>query len=198
MDLVDGEVRMMPVDEGVVKAHPQPFGPEGVHIFPDKIPAGGGVGALIVGVLGIKHAESLVMLGGHHRVLHAGGLGLPGPFPGVVEIGVKIAEIFLVFFLADLFVGLDPLVPGRHGIQAPVDEHTEAVVAEPGGVAGGAVDGITGHIISSRGVVWAAGAALFFLTAIISPAPAADKGINRKKHGIFGNLPPKESWTYAR
>ena len=142
---VHREIRMVPVDEGIVKAHLQALGPECLHILPDEIPPGGGVGALVIRILGVKHAEALVVLGGHDGVFHTGNPGHFGPLPGVVEIRVKMPEVPVIPLLGDTLPGLHPLVPGRHGIKAPVDEHAEPVMGKPGGVPGGFSRHIAGH-----------------------------------------------------
>ena len=66
----------------MVQANLQTLSTEGLHIFLHQIPAEGGAGDLEVGVLGIKHAEAVVMLGGQNSILHAGGLGGAGPLTG--------------------------------------------------------------------------------------------------------------------
>ena len=149
MEHINGKVRVMPVDQRIIKAYVQPLGPESVHILPHQIAPGGSIGALVVGVLRVPHAEAFVMLGGQHRVLHPGGLRLTGPFPRVVQVGIKILKILVVFFLRDALVGLDPFVAGGHGVQAPMDKHTEAVVPEPRGIAGGFADDVAAHGQSS-------------------------------------------------
>ena len=42
-----------------------------------------------VGELAVKQAEAVMMLGGHHHIAHAGGLGGPGPGFGVKVLGCK-------------------------------------------------------------------------------------------------------------
>ena len=126
----------MPVDQRIVEAHLQPLGPESVRIFPHQIPPKGGVGALVIGILAVKQAEALVMLGGQHRVLHARGLGLPGPFPRVKQVGIEVVKVFLILLFRGALVVFHPFVPGRQGVQAEVDEHAETIVAEPCGITG--------------------------------------------------------------
>ena len=146
MEHVDGEMGMVPVNQGIVKANLQALSPECVHVFPHQIPARGGVGAFVIGELGIEHAKAFVMLGGEHGILHAGGLGGFGPGPGVIQIGIEMLEILLVFFFGDAFPVLDPFVPGRQRIQAPMNEHAETIRPEPFRVAGGFAGNIAAHM----------------------------------------------------
>ena len=144
---VDREIRMMPVDQRVVEAYMQTLGAERIHVFAYQIAARGGVGALVIGVLAVEHAEALVVLGGQHRVLHAGGFGLARPCARIEQVGIKVLEVLVVLLFRYHLAGLNPLVAGGHGVQAPVDEHAEAVAGEPCGVAGSFARYITGHRI---------------------------------------------------
>ena len=142
---IDGDLREVPVEQRIVKTDVQALGAEGVNIFAHQVAARGRVGALIIGILGVPHAEAFVVLGGEHGVFHARGLGLARPFARVEQVGIEILEVFVVLFLGNLLAHLDPFVAGRHGIQPPVDEHAEAVVREPGGVARRFARYVAGH-----------------------------------------------------
>ena len=83
MEGIDGEIGMVPVDEGVVKADMQPLRPEGVDKFPHKIPSGLGVGAFVIGVGRVEQAKAFMVLGGQDGVFHPRRLGLPRPLPGI-------------------------------------------------------------------------------------------------------------------
>ena len=111
---------MVPVDEGVVEPYPQALGPESVHIGQDSNPGRQGCCTLVIGVLGVKQAEALVMLGRHDGVFHPGGFGHLCPLGRIVQIRVKVAEIPVIGFVGHTLPGLYPLVPGGHGIQAKV------------------------------------------------------------------------------
>ena len=143
---VNREFRMVPVDQRIIEADLQALGAEGIHVFLHKVAAGGRVGALVIGIGAVKHAEAFVVLGGEHRIFHAGCLGLARPFAGVVQIGIKVLEVLVVMFLGNAFAHLDPLVARRHGVQAPVDEHAESVVAEPCGIAGSFSNDVAAHM----------------------------------------------------
>ena len=45
---VMGEIRMPPVDHGVIQAHPDPLLPESLQEFPHQVPPAGGIGGLEV------------------------------------------------------------------------------------------------------------------------------------------------------
>ena len=75
-----------------------------------------------------------------------GGLGGFGPGPGVIQIGIEMLEILLVFFFGDAFPVLDPFVPGRQRIQTPMNEHAETIRPEPFRVAGGFAGNIAAHM----------------------------------------------------
>ena len=140
---VDGKVGMVPVDERIVQTDVQAFVAEGVGVFFYDVLSVGGVGRFIVGVGGIEQTEAFVVFSGEHSVFHSGRLCAFRPLAGVEEVGVEQPEIFIVFFVADLFVGFYPFVAGGHGIQAEMNEHTEAVVREPCGVPRGFSGNIT-------------------------------------------------------
>ena len=128
---VDGEVGVVPVDEGVVEADLEALGAEGLDQGAEQVAPGGGVGGLVVGEGGVPEAEALVVLGGDDEVLHAGVAGLLGPDARVVEVGVEVVEVLLVVFVADVLLVAHPLVAGGERVEAPVDEQAEAVVEEP-------------------------------------------------------------------
>ena len=76
------------------------------------------------------------MLGGKHGILHAGYLGLTGQLLGVEQVGVEVVEVLVVLLLGNQLAGLNPLVTSGHGVQTEMDEHTEAIQSEPGGITG--------------------------------------------------------------
>ena len=122
---------MVPVQQGVVQPHLQPLGPESVQVLPHQVPAAFGVGGLEVRQGAVEKAEAIVMLGGEHGVLHAGLLGRLRPLPGVVVHGVKLLEILQVLLLGHFLGAPDPFAPGGEGVDAPVEEHTEAGLLIP-------------------------------------------------------------------
>lgn len=146
MDAINGKVGMVPVDQGIIKAHPEPFRPERFHVFLHQIPPRGGIGAFVVGVLGIEHAEAFVVLGGEHGVFHARRLGRLGPGVSVIEIGIEMLKIFLVFFLRNALPAFHPFMPGGQGIQSPMNEHAEPGSGEPFRIAGGFADNVAAHM----------------------------------------------------
>ena len=130
VETVHDEVGMMPVDQRVVEADLDPLGPERLDELGHQVPSERGVGDLVVAVRRVPQAESLVVLGGQHGVLHARPPALPGPVGGVEEIGVEVLEVGVVHLGVDALAVLHPLVAAREGVQAEVDEHAEPVVHE--------------------------------------------------------------------
>ena len=112
----------------------------GVDHRPDEVAPGGGVRRLVVGELAVPEGEAFVVLRGDDEVLHARLVGKLGPELRVIQVGVKVLEVLLVFLVGDLLDVLDPFMPRGEGISAPVDEHAEAVVGEPTAIANGRSD----------------------------------------------------------
>ena len=149
MQRIDREIGMVPVDQGIVEADAQPFCAEGVDIRAHQVAAGGRVGRFVVGVLAVEQAEPLVVLRRQDGVFHTGRFRLTRPFFRIEQIGVEVFEIQVVAVFRDAFVVLDPFMAGGHGVQPPVDEHAEAVMREPCGIARGLAGDVTGHDCSS-------------------------------------------------
>ena len=121
----------MPVQQRIIQADFEPFGPEGFQVFSDDVPAKGGVGDLIVGQCAVKEAETVVVFGRQHRVLHPGLLGHAGPGAGIEVHGVEGVKVGLVGLHRDAFDAAHPLPAGRDGIEPPVQEEAKAIVLEP-------------------------------------------------------------------
>ena len=149
VDVVDHEVGVVPVDQRVVEADPQPSAAEGVHHRMQQVLAVRRARGLVIGERAVPQAEALVMLAGDHEVAHAGAGGGVRPHAGIVEVGIEAVEVPLVDLVRDLLLVLDPLVPGRQRVQPPVDEHAEAVVHEPRRVPGARSDRGSAHVATS-------------------------------------------------
>ena len=80
------EIRVMPVDQGVVQAHAQPLGAHRVHKFPHEVAPAGGVRAFVVRQFGIKQAKAVMVLGCQYDILHPCPLRAPRPISGVIGI----------------------------------------------------------------------------------------------------------------
>jgi len=119
MDSVDGEMRVMPVDHGMIEADFESFGAEGFDQGLDQVAASRGVGGLVVSELGVPEAEALVVLGGDDDVLHAGLSGELRPFAGIIQVWVKVAQVLVILFIEDGFTVLHPFVPRREGRTGP-------------------------------------------------------------------------------
>ena len=63
---------MVPVHQRIVEAEAQAFRACCVDVFPHEIATWAALGRTIVREFGIEVTEALVMLGGHHHVLHSG------------------------------------------------------------------------------------------------------------------------------
>ena len=99
----------------------------------DDIPIGNGR---------VEQGEAVVMLAGDDDILHAGRLGEPHPGLRIVLGGIELLGILTIVGHGDLLMQHDPLAdavgplaimrPGRHGVDAPVDEEAKAGLAPPG------------------------------------------------------------------
>ena len=89
----------------------------------------------------MKHGKAVVMLGGDDHVFHARRLSERHPLLGVEFFGIKLLGVTRISGDGDFGVVHDPfaeagdllavVTAGRHGIDAPVDEHAEAGGAPP-------------------------------------------------------------------
>ncbi len=137
VEVVNDELRMVPVDERVVEADAEAPGAERLHHRAKDVFPVGGVRRLVVGERRIPETEAIMVLGGDHEVLHAGiGRGLR-PGVRVVEVGVEVAEVGVVDLIRDLLALLDPLVARGEGIDAPMDEQAKAIPDKPARVTRG-------------------------------------------------------------
>jgi len=143
---IHGELRVMPIDDGMVEAEAEALVAEGVHQRVEDVALGRSVGGLVVGQRRVPQAEAVVVLAGGDDVLHAGVLCFLRPNGRIVEVGVKVIEVLLVVLVGDSLVVLDPLVAGGDGVDSPVDEQPEAIVGKPGSIGSG---GRGGHNAAS-------------------------------------------------
>ena len=100
----------MPVDDGVVEADLEAFAAKGVDHGLEQVALCGRVGRFVVCERRIPQAEAIVVFGGDDKVLHARVFGFLRPGGGVVKVGVKVVEIFLVVGVVDQLATLDPFV----------------------------------------------------------------------------------------
>ena len=122
---------MVPVDHRVVETGLQPLVAKSLYHWREQIALGRGVRRFIVGQRRIPQTEAIVVLGRHHKVLHPRVLRLLRPGRRVVEIRVKVVEIFLIILVSNQLAVLDPLVARRQGVDAPVDKESKTVVGKP-------------------------------------------------------------------
>ncbi len=121
----------------MVKTNPHVHIAKRFHHGPEQVTTGGGVRGLVLRQLGVPQAEAFMMLGRHHKVLHAGPGGCRGPEFGIVEVGIEPVEILLIRCGVDALKVFQPFMPGPQGIEAPMDEEAETIMGEPCGIAGG-------------------------------------------------------------
>ena len=144
---INREIRMVPVNQRVVKTDPNALGAKSVHKFPQQVAARGGVGRLVIRIGAVPKAEAFVVLGGQHHVFHAGRFGAARPFFGVEQVRVEMAKVQIVMLFRNFFLGFDPLVARGQAVQPPVDKHAEAVMGKPGRIAGGLFRAVRGHLL---------------------------------------------------
>ncbi len=142
VQVVDDELRVMPVDDRMVEADFHVLAAESIGHRPDEVFAAGGVGGVVIGQRRVEQAEAVVVLGGDDEVLHARPGGGFRPDLGVVQVRVEVLEIPVVDVIGDLLDMLHPFVPGGEGVDAPVDEETETILLEPGCVTDGGPDDV--------------------------------------------------------
>jgi hypothetical protein len=78
-----------------------------------------------------------MVFGRNDEILHPRSRGRLGPELRVVEIGIKMFKIPVVDVVGNLFVMLDPFMPGGKGIQPPMNKHSKSVLNKPLGISGG-------------------------------------------------------------
>jgi hypothetical protein len=131
VDGVDGVLRVMPVDHGVVEPDLQPLSTKRLDPFPEQVAPDRSIGRLVVRQLRVPQAEAFVVLTGQDCVAHPGRLGVACPLRGVVEVGVEVIEVGLIRLVGEALAKLDPLVTGRQRVESPVDEQAETCLCEP-------------------------------------------------------------------
>ena len=135
MEVVDGEVRMVPVEQGVIEADLQPSRTHRLDERPDQVSSVRRGHHGIVGQGRIPEAEALVMLRREHHVAHPGVSGGTRPFVGIVKVGVEIPDIPCVGVRRDLLPAHDPLMASGQRVEPEVDEHAEPRLEKPSRVA---------------------------------------------------------------
>ena len=136
-----------PGERGVVEADFEVGVAAGGDVFGEEVAVEGLHGGEGVGVRGVEEAEAFVVAGGEAHPFHAGVVGELCPLVGMVVVGVEVLRgggvgELAVFFGRDGFVVLDPFAAGGDGVKAPVDEHAELGVEEPGEFLVGELDDV--------------------------------------------------------
>ena len=125
------EIRVVPVDQGIIQAHAQPLGAHRVHKLPHEIAAAGRVRALVVCQLGIEQAEAVVMLRRQHDILHPGAFSPPRPVSGVISLRGKFLHVTLVFLRRHPRAAHVPFAAPGDRVEPPVQEHPEPRLLKP-------------------------------------------------------------------
>src|SRR5205823_14790385 len=95
--------------------------------------------------------RSLVMLGRHHHVAHAGFTGDLGPFAGWEWFRFELPSERSIFRNRNALVFHDPFMAADDTIEPPVDEHSKASLVPP--LHPALTVGVTGGR-GRRGLLW--------------------------------------------
>ena len=133
-------VGVVPVHERVVEADAEAFGAGGFDELADEVAPGALLHGVVVGELGVPHAEAFVVLGGHHHVLLSGAFGEAGPLAGGVGFRREVLGEDFILRNGNALGFHDPLLVADDAVEAPVDEHAELGFAPPGEAAGAGGD----------------------------------------------------------
>lgn len=74
---------------------------------------------------------AVMMLGSQNDILHTSLLSHLCPGSRIIMDRIKFLSIRSILFQRDLLHTHDPFATANNGIQAPVNEHAEAVITEP-------------------------------------------------------------------
>ena len=129
--IVFREIRMVPVEQGVVKPHAQPLGADCFHKFPYQIAPTGSVRALVIRQCGVKQAEPVVMLRRQHDILHPGPLCPPRPVSGIIGFCGKLPHIALILRRRHPCPAHVPFAAPGDRVESPVQEHPEPGLLKP-------------------------------------------------------------------
>ena len=129
---VDGEVRVMPVDQRVVQPDAQPLGPDGVDELAHQV-APARARRREVRQCGVPEREALVVLRRQDHIAGPGQPGGAGDGSGIEAVGLEVVEVDAVLVVGQPLVGLHPLVTRGAAVEAEVDEQPEAGLGEPAG-----------------------------------------------------------------
>ena len=124
-------VVVVPIHDRVVVAHRDALLRKGLPEHRQHVFSVGCIGDLPLRVVGIEHAEAVVVLGGHDHVLHPCTLGQVRPLVRLELRRVELRRQLRVLILGDLAHGANPLALAEQRVDAPVDEHAELGFPEP-------------------------------------------------------------------
>ena len=124
-------VGMVPVHQRVVEADLEIELAAGLDVLAHQIASRPALDGVVVGLLRVPQAEALVVLGGHHHVLHPGLLRQGRPLAGGAVFRLPRVGQLLVLRHRDALAVHHPLVAAQLRVQSPVDEHPEARFLPP-------------------------------------------------------------------
>ena len=127
------EIRMAPVYDGKIQTDFDSFRAERLQKLFYQVFVAGCIHGIVVCQLGIKQAETVMMLGGKYGVLHAGLLCQTSPFSWIVIFCCKFFCQWAVLLMGNLLHTSYPLTTGWNCIQPPVDKHAETGITVPFG-----------------------------------------------------------------
>ena len=125
------EIRVVPVDQGVVQAHAQPLGAHRVHEFPHQIASAGRVCALVIRQFRVKQAKAVVMLRCQYDIPHSGLFCPTRPVSWVIGFRSKLPHIALIFLRWHPGSAHIPFAAPWDRVESPMQEHPEPGLLKP-------------------------------------------------------------------
>src|ERR1035437_6102866 len=111
MIMVNGIIRVVPIEQRVIKANSNALCPKGIYVFFYQISFCTCIRRFIICVFTVEQTKAFMMFGGKHRILHACRFGFLCPFFWVELVRVKLIKIFLILFISQVFMVFYPLMP---------------------------------------------------------------------------------------
>ena len=119
----------------MIKTDLEPFCAESIDDLAEQIAPAWSVRDFVIRVFRVPHAEPFMVFRRNDEIFHSCLARGFRPFLRIEKIGVELFKIFFVVLVRNFFIIADPFMSSRHGIEPPVNEHSEPVVREPACVA---------------------------------------------------------------
>ena len=141
LGIFGGEIGIVPVRDGIIETEFQAGLARCIGQFLHRIAMEGSrFDDVKVGEFGAVHAKAVMVFGGDDDVFHAGAFGDADPFAGIEVGGIELGGEFFVFGRRYFGLQLDPFgvvflafpFAGGDGVDAPMNEHAEPGLVEPG------------------------------------------------------------------